>query len=52
MTALHRPNGGQWQIGKPMTTGYKASSDSLGEAIRSMTVTTPAGTTRYTATTP
>jgi RHS repeat-associated protein len=37
------PNGGQWQISRPLTTGYKPSSDSLEEATRSVTVTTPAG---------
>lgn len=37
------PAGGQWQIHPPLTTGYRASSDSLQEAVRSVTVTSPAG---------
>jgi RHS repeat-associated protein len=37
------PNGGQWQIHVPLTTGYKASSDALGEATRYVTVVSPAG---------
>ncbi len=37
------PDGGQWQISTPLATGYKASSDSLGEVTRYVTVTTPAG---------
>jgi RHS repeat-associated protein len=37
------PNGGQWQVHVPVTTGYKASSDTLGEATRYVTVVTPAG---------
>ena len=37
------PNGGQWQISPPLTTGYKPSSDAMEVATRSVTVTTPAG---------
>jgi RHS repeat-associated protein len=37
------PNGGQWQVHMPVTTGYKASSDTLGEATRYVTVVSPAG---------
>ena len=37
------PNGGQWQIHVPLTTGYKESSDTLAEATRSVTVVSPAG---------
>jgi RHS repeat-associated protein len=36
-------SGGQWQIHAPVTTGYKASSDALEEATRSVTVVDPAG---------
>src|ERR1039458_7583443 len=35
--------GGQWQIHAPLATGYKPTSDSLGEANRSVTVIDPAG---------
>jgi RHS repeat-associated protein len=37
------PNGGQWTISNPVATGYKATSDSLGEVVRYVTVTDPAG---------
>lgn len=37
------PNGGQWQISLPLTTGYKPSPDAVDEATRSVNVTTPAG---------
>jgi RHS repeat-associated protein len=37
------PDGGQWAISNPVATGYKATTDSLGEVIRSVTVTDPAG---------
>jgi RHS repeat-associated protein len=37
------PNGGQWQIHPPVTTGYKASSDTLEAATRYVTVVDPAG---------
>jgi RHS repeat-associated protein len=36
-------SGGQWQIHPPVTTGYKASSDTLEEATRYVTVVDPAG---------
>src|ERR1019366_3064775 len=36
-------HGGQWQIHAPLATGYKPTSDSLGEANRSVTVIDPAG---------
>jgi RHS repeat-associated protein len=37
------PNGGQWTISQPLTTGYKPSSDAMEAATRSVSVTTPAG---------
>ena len=37
------PNGGQWAIGSPVASGYKATSDSLGVVLRHVTVTDPAG---------
>jgi RHS repeat-associated protein len=37
------PKGGQWTIGQPLATGYKASSDSVGEVLDRITVTDPAG---------
>jgi YD repeat-containing protein len=37
------PNGGRWTVGQPLTTGQKASSDSLGQVIEYVTVTNPAG---------
>jgi RHS repeat-associated protein len=43
VSAYTGPDGGQWQIRAPLTTGYKASSDALGEATRSVTVISPAG---------
>jgi RHS repeat-associated protein len=43
ITSYTDPNGGQWQIHAPLTTGYKASSGALGEATRYVTVVTPAG---------
>ena len=46
VTGYTDPDGGQWQIGAPLTTGYKASSDTLEEATRSVNVTTPAGYTQ------
>jgi RHS repeat-associated protein len=46
VTGYTDPDGGQWQIGAPLTTGYKASSETLEEATRSVNVTTPAGYTQ------
>ncbi len=43
VAAYTDPDGGQWQIHEPLTTGYKPSSDALGEATRSVTVADPAG---------
>jgi large repetitive protein len=37
------PNGGTWTIGQPLSTGYRPSSDSLGEVVDHVTVTDPAG---------
>jgi RHS repeat-associated protein len=37
------PHGGQWQIHAPLATGYKATSESLGEVTRYVTVADPAG---------
>ena len=37
------PHGGQWTISNPVATGYKATADSLGEVIRSVTVDDPSG---------
>jgi RHS repeat-associated protein len=37
------PNGGTWTLHLPITTGYKATSDALGEAETSVTVSDPAG---------
>jgi RHS repeat-associated protein len=37
------PDGGQWAISGPVTSGYKATSDSLGVVLRHVTVTDPAG---------
>jgi RHS repeat-associated protein len=37
------PNGGQWQIGAPVTTGNAVTTTSPGTATRSVTVVTPAG---------
>jgi RHS repeat-associated protein len=43
VTSYTDPDGGQWQIHAPLATGYKATSDSLGEATRYVTVANPAG---------
>jgi RHS repeat-associated protein len=43
ITSYTDPNGGQWQIHTPLTTGYKASSDALGEATRYVSVVSPGG---------
>jgi len=37
------PNGGQWTISQPLSTGYKVNSDGLGVVLESVTVTDPAG---------
>ena len=37
------PNGGTWTIHQPITSGYKATSDTLGVAVRYVTVADPAG---------
>ena len=37
------PNGGTWTIHQPITSGYKATSDTLGVAVRYVTVANPAG---------
>ncbi len=37
------PHGGQWTIGQPLATGFKASPDALGEVLDNVTVTGPAG---------
>ena len=39
-------HGGQWQIHAPLATGYKPTSDSLGQVTRSVTVVDPAGHNR------
>ncbi|GAA5178922.1 polymorphic toxin-type HINT domain-containing protein [Rugosimonospora acidiphila] len=36
-------DGGQWQIQLPLTTGYRSSPETLGEATRHVTVVDPAG---------
>jgi YD repeat-containing protein len=36
-------NGGQWNLSDPSTTGLKATSESLGQAISSVTLSDPAG---------
>lgn len=43
LTSYTDPNGGTWTIHEPVATGYKASSDSLGEVIDNVTVSDPAG---------
>ncbi len=43
IAAYTDPNGGQWQLGTPVTTGIKPTSEQLGEVTRSVTVTDPAG---------
>jgi RHS repeat-associated protein len=43
LTGYTDPDGGQWAISAPVTSGYKATSDSLGEVVRHVTVTDPAG---------
>lgn len=37
------PHGGQWTIGQPLATGYRPTSDSLGQVIDNVQVTDPAG---------
>jgi RHS repeat-associated protein len=36
-------NGGVWQLDPPVTTGVKATSESLGQATESVTINDPAG---------
>ena len=42
LTSYTDPNGGQWTISQPLSTGYKVNSDGLGEVLESVTVTDPA----------
>ena len=43
LTNYTDPNGGQWTISQPLSTGYKVNSDGLGEVLESVTVTDPSG---------